>query len=178
MAKDLLGGVLVHRTRAGTTSGLIVETEAYLGQADPGSHAYRGQTERNAVMFGPAGRAYVYFTYGRHYCFNVVCGPVGQAQAVLIRALEPVSGLKLMSNRRKTIDQRQLCNGPAKLTQAMGISRQHNRISLLGSQLFIKSLRVNISSQQIVTTPRIGLSHGVNRPYRFYLRGNVWISRR
>jgi DNA-3-methyladenine glycosylase len=121
-AKSLLGYKLVHQTSDGLTSGIIVETEAY-HQDDPASHTYRGQTARNAVMFGPPGYAYIYFTYGMHYCFNVVTGPKGSGQAVLIRALEPTDGIELMRRRRGMNAELQLTNGPAKLVQAMAISK-------------------------------------------------------
>ena len=118
VAPDLLNKILVGRG----ASGRIVEVEAYIGSIDPGSHAYRGKTQRNAVMFGPAGHLYVYFTYGMHWCSNAVCGPVGEAQAVLLRALAPIDGIEVMYERRlKAKKDTDLCSGPAKLCQALGI---------------------------------------------------------
>ena len=129
VARDLLGYKLVHRSPEGMTAGLIVETEAYL-QGDPACHANRGMTPRNRPMFGPPGHAYVYFIYGLYFCFNVVSGPVGVGEAVLIRALEPQDGIELMQQRRGRTKISELCSGPAKLVQAMGIGRQHNNLDL------------------------------------------------
>ncbi len=131
-APNLLGWVLVHDSRDGTTAGIIVETEAYTAH-DAASHSYRGKTARTEVMFGPAGHLYVYFTYGMHYCINVVTGAEGNGEAVLIRALEPIEGLELMKQRRGQTDELQLTNGPAKLTQAMGIAKPNNGEFLLGN---------------------------------------------
>ena len=119
LAKSLLGKYLVF----GNLKGIIVETEAYLGYNDPGCHASRGQTLRNAPMFGPAGNIYVYLIYGMYYCFNIVSGKIGEGEAVLIRALEPIEGIPLMQKRRKTTKLENLCSGPGKLTQAFGITK-------------------------------------------------------
>ncbi len=149
IARDLLGKILVRRWGAGTVSGMIVETEAYLGSKDPASHAYRGMTGRNEVMFGIGGHLYVYFTYGMHYCCNVVTGETGLAHAVLLRALEPLDGFRFMARNRnialpaKTNDQLpastllQLCSGPGKLCQALAITRNDNGTDLCGSVIWI-----------------------------------------
>ncbi len=174
VARDLLGCILVHRSREGITAGKIVETEAYL-QGDPACHAARGMTLRNRVMFGPPGFAYVYFTYGMHYCFNVVSAREGVGEAVLVRALKPLVGIELMQRRRGRNSIHDLCSGPAKLTQAMGIGREHNQVDLTGSRLFIC---FGTADAPIVTTTRIGIKEGKDLPLRFYLRGSRFISRK
>jgi len=174
VARELLGCLLVHRTPEGTTAGIIVETEAYL-QGDPACHASRGMTPRNSPMFGPPGFAYVYFTYGMHFCFNVVSSSEGIGEAVLIRALEPVLGVDLMKRRRGKENTRDLCSGPAKLTQAMGIGRDENRCDLTGDKLFICH---RPRTSNLVTTTRIGIREGVDLPLRFYLQGNKFVSRK
>lgn len=174
LARDLLGCVLVHKTSEGTVSGIIVETEAY-SQEDAASHSYRGETPRNSVMFGPAGHAYVYFTYGMHYCFNVVSGQPDHGQAVLLRALQPLDGIELMRQSRKQNQDKQLCNGPAKLVQAMGISKQDYGKPLFEGVLHI-SKRLK-EDPQISEGPRIGISKAVDVPWRFWLTDNPFISR-
>lgn len=126
VAPDLLGWELVFANAAGEAGGIITETEAYMGADDPASHAFRGPSQRNQVMFGPPGYAYVYFTYGLHYCLNVVTGAAGEASAVLIRALEPTRGIELMQQRRGVKNLTNLTTGPAKLTQALGLDRALN----------------------------------------------------
>ncbi|MBI4412175.1 MAG: DNA-3-methyladenine glycosylase [Deltaproteobacteria bacterium] len=176
LASRLLGHYLVHETAEGTTVGRIVETEAYLSD-DPACHASRGMTKRNRVMFGPPGHAYVYFVYGMYYCFNVVTGPSGVGEAVLIRALEPVKGVDLMFERRPKADRPEnLCNGPAKLVLAMGISKEHNGISLCERPLWLE--KNSFQKKEIVTTTRIGITEGAHLPYRFYLKNNPFVSRR
>src|SRR5687767_2045780 len=124
VAKQLLGKVLVHKSFGGVTAGKIVETEAYLEQDDPANHAARGQTVRNAAMFGPPGYSYIYLIYGMYSCFNVVTGAEGVGEAVLIRALEPLEGIDVMQQRRSIQDVHKLCNGPGKLVIAMGITKE------------------------------------------------------
>ncbi len=172
LAPALLGAVLVHQSPSGETAGIIVETEAYR-QDDAASHSFRGKSARNAVMFGPAGRAYVYFTYGMHHCCNVVCGNGTMAQAVLIRALQPTEGIGLMAARRGTGRLTNLCSGPAKLTQAMGIIAAHNGISLLSPPLFITpgSLPADVA-----ISPRIGITKAMDRPWRFFIPGNPHVT--
>ena len=195
LAQLLLGCELVHEAGSGTTAGIIVETEGYLTD-DPACHAYRRQTTRNASMFGPAGTLYVYQIYNHYNCINVVTGPPGVGEAVLIRALEPTEGIELMAQRRneafktgfvryrhKTIDaetadgQRNLANGPAKLTIAMGIDRtQHNGASLTTGELFIRGPVLH--DFDMTTTTRIGLTRGADLPYRYYIHDNRYVSKR
>ncbi|OPX86675.1 MAG: 3-methyladenine DNA glycosylase [Pelotomaculum sp. PtaB.Bin104] len=174
VAKELLGSYLVHITAEGTAAGRIVETEAYI-QGDPACHAFRGMTRRNRVMFGPPGYAYVYFIYGMYYCFNVVTAAEGVGEAVLIRALEPVSGVPLMRLRRRRERLAELCGGPAKLVQALGISREHNGADLTKAPLVI--CRGN-RNEEIVTTTRIGIREECALPLRFYLQESPFISKK
>lgn len=175
VARELLGKIFVHYNPDGITAGMIVETEAYV-QGDPACHASRGMTPRNRVMFGPPGHAYVYFIYGMYYCFNTVTAPEGVGEAVLIRALEPLEGLHIMRARRKRERLADLCSGPAKLVQAMGITRRHNGADLTVKPLVI--LRGADPEENIVTTTRIGINEVEKLPLRFYLEGNVYVSRK
>jgi DNA-3-methyladenine glycosylase len=174
-APALLGWLLVHDSPEGRTAGYIVETEAYTA-TDAASHSYRGQSARNQIMFGPAGHLYVYFTYGMHYCINIVTGKKGNGEAVLLRALQPVEGIVLMRQRRQQIEDLQLTNGPAKLAQAMGIGRRHN-----GQPLLTKGniqLLPGQTPQAITQATRIGISQAKAVPWRFYITGNPYISKR
>jgi DNA-3-methyladenine glycosylase len=180
VAPDLLGKVLV----AGERAGRIVEAEAYRGDVDPGAHSYRGRTARNAVMFGPPGRLYVYFVYGMHHCANVVCGPEGVGWAVLLRALEPVAGVAAMTAARGATCRRpeDVANGPAKLVQAMGITAAHNGAALVADGHGPPSVTVvddgwDASSDPVQTT-RIGLSAGGDLPWRWYVPVSAHVSRR
>jgi DNA-3-methyladenine glycosylase len=175
VARELLGQMLVHETPEGVVAGRIVETEAYLPKNDPGCHAARGKTPRNEVMFGPAGHAYVYFCYGNHFMFNVVTEKEGVPAAVLIRAIEPLSGSSLMAERRKNFEIHQvgLTNGPGKLVQALGIHRDHNRSSLLKKPLYVEKAA---RKGRIGVTTRIGLTEGAELPLRFYLMNNPYVS--
>jgi DNA-3-methyladenine glycosylase len=183
IAQNLLGTYLVHVSAEGRAIGRIVETEAYLYHDDPACHAHRGVTKRNTVMFGPAGRSYIYFIYGMYYCFNVVTGKEGEGEAVLIRALEPVCGIELMQTRRKTTDIRSLCNGPGKLVLALGINGRQNGTCLRTGPIRIHSrdsfLRVYKGDRKIevVTTTRIGISQASHLPLRFYIKDNSYVSR-
>ena len=195
LSQLLLGCELVHDSQEGRTAGIIVETEGYITD-DPACHAYRRETKRNAAMFGPAGTLYVYQIYNHYNCINVVTGPPGVGEAVLIRALEPTDGIDLMAHRRNeafktgferyrhnTIDSttpdgfRALCNGPGKLTIALGISRpEHNFTSLVTGPISITP-RV-LSDFEMVTTTRIGITQGADLPYRYYIKGNRFISKK
>lgn len=173
-AKGLLGWELVHDTPAGRTSGIIVETEAYTME-DAASHAFGGENKRNGSMFRKAGTIYIYFTYGMHYCMNIVTGYEGHGQGVLIRALEPVEGIALMKERRGLDDLRNLTNGPAKLVQAMGITKFANGLHVESGPL---RLVAGQAPQKIVQTVRVGISKAVDTEWRFYITNNPFVSRK
>jgi DNA-3-methyladenine glycosylase len=172
-APGLLGYKLVHDSPEGRTAGYIVETEAY-DMTDPASHAYGGPNKRNAAMFETAGTVYVYFTYGMHYCVNIVTGEKGHGQGVLIRALEPVEGTELMRQRRGIGVLEQLTNGPAKLVQAMGITKEQG-----GTHIDEGAIRLEpgFRPESIVQTTRVGISKAVDQPWRFYIAGNRFVSK-
>ena len=177
VARALLGQLLVRRVAGVRLVARIVETEAYLGEDDPASHAAPGPTARNAVMFGPPGFAYVYFTYGMHYCMNVVTGPAGTASAVLLRAAEPLEGLEKMRLNRGLEEPRLLTSGPARLAQAFGLTRDKNGADLTqtGGLCLLKGPR---RREKIGVSPRIGIRKAVDHPWRFYLEDNPFVSRR
>jgi DNA-3-methyladenine glycosylase len=178
-AQMLLGKYLVRVHPDGVTTGMILETEAYVGLEDKASHASRGQTPRNAVMFGPAGFAYVYVIYGMHYCLNAVTEHEGYPAAVLIRAVQPCEGLELMRARRRKEDIRLLANGPGNLCQAFGIERGLNGADLCGDILFVEDRKVNPA--EIVTTTRVGVGYAgpwKEMPWRFYIAGQPGVSKR
>jgi DNA-3-methyladenine glycosylase len=185
IARRLLGAMVIRDLPEGRVAGRIVETEAYL-QDDPACHGVRElpdgtmahrQTARNAAMFGPPGCAYVYFTYGNHFMLNVVTQPAGMPEAVLIRALEPMEGLEIMLARRGVDNPRETTNGPGKLTRALGIGRELDGHDLAQPPLQIV-LHDPIPEAEIVTTTRIGISRAIDYPWRFYVRGNHWVSRK
>jgi DNA-3-methyladenine glycosylase len=167
LARTLIGATLL----VDGVGGLIVEVEAY-DAYDPASHSYGGATKRNAAMFGPVGHAYVYRSYGVHWCFNIVCGP--QGGAVLVRALEPTSGIAVMRERRGVTSIRRLCAGPGRLCQALGVSIGHNGLSL-SSPPFGLLPRARVPS--VVAGPRVGISRAVEQPWRFTLSGSRFLSR-
>lgn len=175
LSKLLLGCTLVHDGPEGRTTGIIVETEGYL-QGDPACHAYRKKSVRNAPMFESAGTCYVYLIYGMHYCVNISGGAKDIGEAVLIRALEPTEGIELMQKRRKTDDLKNLCSGPAKLVKAMGITLDFNFLTLDSDEFHCLESTNNDFS--IVTTTRIGITQGSDLPYRFYIEGNRFVSRK
>jgi DNA-3-methyladenine glycosylase len=170
VAPRLLGAVLCHDGVAVR----LTEVEAYDGANDPGSHAFRGPTSRNEVMFGPAGRLYVYFTYGMHHCANVVCGPDGAASAVLMRAGEVVEGLELARARRGIHPDRDLARGPARLCSALGLDLTHRGLDLTAGAL---QLAAPVEPGRISTGPRVGLRHAADRPWRFWLSDDPTVSR-
>jgi DNA-3-methyladenine glycosylase len=180
VAEDLLGKVLVHRTREGITAGIIVETEAYIGEDDPACHASFGRTERSEPLFGPPGVAYVYLNYGIHYLMNAVTEADGYPGAVLIRALQPLDGIELMQKRRapdgREIDEHALCRGPGNLTKALGITIKHNRLDLATSKLTIDDRGISVG--QIATGPRIGIRVAIERPWRYWVEGHRSVSGR
>jgi DNA-3-methyladenine glycosylase len=177
VAKELLGKVLVRKLGDTRLEGIIVETEAYRGYDDAASHAYRGPTRRNQVMFGEPGHAYVYFTYGMHYCLNVTTEPAGQAGAVLIRAVQPVKGIVEMKKRRRTEHLRDLSNGPAKLTQAFAVTKALNGHDLIaGKKLYITEPSVT-EPVHITASTRIGIKAGAEKLWRFSIRRNPFVSK-
>jgi DNA-3-methyladenine glycosylase len=173
VAKDLLGKVLRH----GDTAGVIVETEAYLGGDDLASHSARGITDRTRVIFGPPGHAYVYLIYGVYQCLNLVAEPEGKPGCVLLRALEPIDGIELMQIRRPRARRiEDLASGPGKLTLALGIDRKLNGSDVTRGPITVHE-RKNAPSIEIVTTPRIGITHCADLPLRFHVAGNRFVSR-
>jgi DNA-3-methyladenine glycosylase len=176
VARDLLNKVLVHDGRAAR----LVEVEAYLGAIDPGAHSYRGMTRRNATMFGPAGHLYVYFTYGMHWCANAVCGDEGVGVAVLLRAGAPLAGLERMrAARPKARTDRDLCRGPARLCQAMGLGRDHDGADLVTGDLGVVVVDDGIKPpRRPANTTRVGLSAGGEHPWRWYVPGDPNVSGR
>ena len=177
LVPEILGKVLVRKVRGKALAGRIVEVEAYIGD-DPASHAARGMTERNKVMFEDGGVSYVYFTYGMHFCFNIVTEKKGFPAALLVRAVEPLCGIEEMKNRRGTDNLRNLTNGPAKLCQAMGIDRELNGEELTGGRLFIADDGYVIDVKGIGRSTRIGIRVGTDSKWRFFLKGSEFLSRR
>lgn len=177
VARDLLGKVLVSRIGGVVTGGRIVEAEAYLGRDDPGSHAAtKGITKRNAVMYGPPGSAYVYFTYGNHHMLNLVTEPDGVAGAVLIRAIEPVLGIEAMRLRRRGLDGPELTNGPGKVAAALGVTLDHNGLRLAPDALLC-CYDAPRPQEPVRASGRIGLSRGHEAELRFYLEGSPFVSK-
>jgi DNA-3-methyladenine glycosylase len=177
VAPELLGRVLVRRLADGTRlAARLVETEAYLPD-DPASHAFRGPTRRNEVMFGPPGRLYVYFTYGNHWMMNAVTGRVGEGTAVLLRAAEPLRGLEVMAGYRGRDHPRDLCSGPGKLAKAFGITGAQNGDDLVaGSDVYVLEGRP-VARSHVSRTTRVGVTLGAERRWRFIVTGDPFVSR-
>ena len=177
VARGLLGHVLVSEVGGRRTAGRIVEIEAYVGPDDPACHGYGARrTRRNATLFEPPGTAYVYFTYGMHWCLNAVTEREGFPAAVLIRALEPLEGLPTMRRRRRSRSDRELCSGPAKLCQALGVTGREDGVPLTRGRLRIVRPRSR-QRDAIIVTPRIGITRAVDWPLRFLIAGSLWVSR-
>ena len=169
IAPELIGATLL----VNGVGGVIVELEAY-HHTEPAAHSFRGPTPRNRVMFGPPGVAYIYRSYGIHWCVNFVCEKEGSASAVLIRALQPTHGIPAMRRRRGLHDERSLCSGPGKLTEALGITDRHNGLALDASPF---ALHARTSTPDIVTGPRIGVTKAVELPWRYGLQGSRFLSK-
>ena len=170
VAPDLIGATLL----VNGVGGVIVEVEAY-HHTDPAAHSFRGPTPRNKVMFGPPGFSYVYRSYGIHWCVNFVCEEEGSASAVLIRALQPTHDIPAMRRRRRLHDERSLCSGPGKLTEALGISDEHNGLPLDASPI---ALRARTGKPDVVAGLRIGITRAVELPWRYGLKGSKFLSKR
>jgi DNA-3-methyladenine glycosylase len=179
VARRLLGRILVSDIGGRRTAGRIVETEAYVGPHDPACHAWGGRrTPRCEALYGPPGRAYVYFTYGMHWCLNAVTEAPEYPAAVLIRALEPLEGLDVMRRRRRVAADRALCSGPAKLCEALGITGTVNGVSLTRGRGALRILRDGVRVRsRVAVTPRIGITRAVDWPLRFLLEDSPWASR-
>ncbi len=185
VARELLGKLLIRREGRKLLAGRVVEDEAYLGQDDPAAHAFGGQTARNAVLFGPPGHAYVYFIYGNHYCLNVSCMPEGCGEGVLFRALEPVFGLNAMAMARgielspsqRAAQLRLISSGPGRMSEALDITRQRdNGKDLTSRQSDLWLAEDGFRPPRIAATPRIGITKAVDRPLRFAIAGNIYVS--
>jgi DNA-3-methyladenine glycosylase len=183
VARELLGKILVKKSGSKILSGKIVEVEAYHGDYDQASHAFRGKTKRNEVMFSEGGFLYVYFSYGAHFCANVVVGPKDKGIAVLIRALEPIEGIDMMiKNRfgRKLENDKEkysLTNGPGKLCKAFGINRSHNGVDLTGNEIFVLD-QPKLKSKEVGVSKRIGITRSVDLQWRFFIKDNPFVSRK
>lgn len=178
VARDLLGAIVECHTPAGVAGGRVVETEAYLGEHDPACHAVVGRTARTSALYGPPGIAYVYFIYGMHWCLNAVTRDDGLPSAVLIRAIEPLYGVELMHRRRPRVRRaRELTSGPARLCSALGITGQHNGLALQRPPLVIR-YGDRVPDQDVVVTPRIGITKAADWPLRWLVAGSPYVSGR
>lgn len=187
VARELLGKLIVRKLGRKCLAGRIVEVEAYLGADDLAAHAAAGHTARNAVLFGPPGHAYVYFIYGMHYCLNISCLPAGEAGCVLVRALEPVSGIAEMAKARHLADLeiisrhdfRKLSSGPGRLCEALGITRERdNAKDMLSTRSDLQVMTDGFIVDAIAVTPRIGITKSAEMPLRYVIAGNGFVSRK
>lgn len=177
VARDLLGMLVVSERPEGTVVVRLTEVEAYAGTDDPASHAYRGPSQRNSTMFGRPGRAYVYFTYGMHHCMNLVCGPVGVAQAVLLRAGEVCAGLDLARLRRGALAERDLARGPARLTQALGVDRRLDGLDVTAARSPLRVCRgAPVADALVRRGPRVGVAAAAAVPWRLWVQGEPTVS--
>lgn len=181
LAKKMLGMELVHENQEGITSGIIVETEAYLGPEDRAAHSFGNRrTARTEVMFHQAGTVYTYFIYGMHVCFNIVSGPIDKPEAILIRAIQPIKGIELMKKRRIGVKKEvQLTNGPGKLSKSMGFTLEHSGQKMNDGEISIQE-SLEIHPYDIASGPRIGIQYAeeaVHFPYRFWIKNNPYVSR-
>ena len=177
VARDLLGRILFSRSPEGVLAGRIVETEAYTGEADPASHAFRGRTARNAVMFGTPGHAYVYFSYGVHYCLNVTADAPGVAGAVLLRALEPLAGMEIMRRHGDHGPEVRLLSGPGKIGRGFGLDLKDNGREFTRGPLGLAA-GTPVPDREVAVSRRIGISRAVDLPYRFCVIGSRSVSGR
>lgn len=183
VAKELLGKLFVRRFKEELLIGKIVEVEAYDGRVDEAAHSFNGKTKRNEIMFNGGGNLYVYFTYGMHFCSNVVTGIINEGTAVLLRAMEPILGIECMALNRygkKKISEKEkinLTNGPAKICQAFNIGRDENGTSLIGENIFILD-QPKLKSSQIEITQRIGIKKSVDLPWRYFIKNNPFVSKK
>jgi DNA-3-methyladenine glycosylase len=178
VAAELLGMIVVSTIGGEVAEGRIVETEAYLGYDDPASHGYlHRRNARNLALFGPPGTWYVYLSYGMHWCANLVCQKRGLASAVLLRAVEPLAGLDLMRRRRGGVADKDLCSGPGKLCQALGMDRTLDGAVMARSPVIVRP-PMGWEKPQVAVTPRIGITKAADWPLRFHVAGSPWISRR
>ncbi len=190
VARALLGKLLVRETPRGVIAGRVVETEAYLGKGDAAAHAAAGRTARNSVLFGPPGHAYVYFIYGNHYCLNVSCLPEGVPGCVLMRALEPVAGIKQMAEARgielaketdlgKFLSRKNISSGPGRMSEALGITRERdNGKSLVSVRSDLRMVDDGYRVRRAAVTPRIGIVKSAGQPLRYFIAGNAFVSGR
>lgn len=183
LAPKLLGKIFVRKLGEIFLAGKIVEVEAYRGEDDEAAHTYKGKTKRNEVMFREGGFLYVYFTYGMHFCANIVCGKENEGSAILIRAVEPIDGIDIMTMNRfgktkiSSIKRKNLTNGPAKFCHAFAIERKDNGLELTKEPIFLMSGE-KILKKEIVTTTRIGIKKSVDLPWRFYIKDNSYVSKK
>ncbi|MFC2135747.1 DNA-3-methyladenine glycosylase [Bacteroidota bacterium] len=183
VAVDLLGKIFIKREGAEILSGKIIEVEAYDGSIDKAAHSFMGKTKRNEVMFEKGGLLYIYFTYGVHFCSNVVTGNAGEGCAVLLRGIEPVEGISQMTLNRfgkESLNEKELINltnGPGKICQAFKINRTHNGIDLTDNEIFILD-NTSIPKNQIISTKRIGIKKSVDLPWRYYIKDNRFVSKK